>query len=95
MRNRFRALMLVGFLTAVVIPVAFALSYDADQPATVDTSPAVMAATVVAAPSVVPSASGLARPFPEVAVLFVVGAALIGVAAAVRRTSKHGLGVRN
>jgi hypothetical protein len=87
--------MLVGIVATVIIPVAFALSSDAKQPTTVEPPPAVMAATVVAAPSVVPSMSGLTRPVPEVAALFVVGTMLIGVAAAVRRSSKQGYGIRN
>jgi hypothetical protein len=90
MRNRFRVLILVGLIGAIVVPVVIALTSKTGTPRAAEPATAVMAATVVAAPVVVQSASGVAQPLPEGAALFIVGAVLIGAAAAVRRSSRSG-----
>ncbi|MGE0448720.1 MAG: hypothetical protein AB7Q29_03965 [Vicinamibacterales bacterium] len=88
MRKRVRVLLLAALVAAVVVPVGFALSLDASRRAA---SPRevlfVPASDVVSVPAPI-LASRTARLLPGVpdgAKLLVAGAALFGLAAAVRR----------
>jgi hypothetical protein len=95
MRNRFRVLTLLTIAAAVIaLPIFIAVSSRARAPRAAEPATPVMAATVVAVPAVVQSGSGVTQPVPEGATLFVVGAVLIGVAAAVRRSARPGLRAR-
>jgi hypothetical protein len=89
MRKRFRVLLLAAIVAAAVVPFGFALSMQS-APRTTHSSHGMLATT-----SAVSAASALARPgdssplsilrpMPDSAVLFFVGAVLVGLAAAVR-----------
>jgi hypothetical protein len=74
MRKRYRVLFLAGLVAALVVPVGFALSIDSTLVS--------FAHPVVVAPANLPSWS-----IPDAAKLFLVGAVLFGLAAAVRKSS--------
>jgi hypothetical protein len=91
MRKRFRVLILAAIIAAVVVPVGFALSREADASAATPhmQGAPVVATNITAAP--VATTPGDAAPVallpsvPDGAKLFFVGTALFGIAAAVRR----------
>jgi len=74
-RKRYRVLLFALLVAALVVPVGFALSVES-EPAS---APRPVVATTVTTVSTFPSVSGSTK-------LFLVGAALFGLAAAVRRT---------
>jgi hypothetical protein len=91
MRKRFGVLVLAALIAAVVVPVGFALSREADS---LTVTPhmqgaAVVASTIAAAPAVVAhdrSNPGSSMPsLPDGAKLLFVGTVLFGLAAAMRR----------
>ncbi len=84
--------MLAAIVAAVVVPVGFALSLESEPAATPFASHAVMtpnAAPVVASTVLVgthePATQSMLHPVPDAAKLFVVGSALFGLAAALRK----------
>jgi hypothetical protein len=91
MRRRFRVLALAAIIAAVVVPLGFALSREADAVAVTPhvQGAAVVASTIAVSPKAIGrdrSASMLRLPsVPAGAKLLFVGTALFGVAAAVRR----------
>jgi hypothetical protein len=91
MRKRFRVLVLAAIIAAVVVPVGFALSREADS---VTVTPhmqgaAVVASTIAVAPAVVGRDGSMPRSsipsLPDGAKLLFVGTVLFGLAAAMRR----------
>jgi hypothetical protein len=90
MRKKARILILAAIVAAVVVPVGFALSLESNERA-VSAAHAVtpIANAAATVPVVVVSATNLAVPampdVPEGAKLLVVGGALFGLAAAVKR----------
>jgi hypothetical protein len=91
MRKRFRILLLAAIVAAAIVPFGFALSMQT-APRTPRSSQGVLATTsaVNAAGALVrpgdSSHASILRPMPDWAALFVAGAVLFGVAAAVRKT---------
>ena len=85
MRKRYRVLLLAAIAAAFVVPVGFALSLESPAPRVARATPAVVAH---AAPAAVDSSSSDASlQLPDGAKLLVVGTALFGLAAAVRRAA--------
>jgi hypothetical protein len=93
MRKRFRVLLLAAIIAAVIVPVGFALSREADS-ATVTShmqGATVVASNITAVPVVV--TGDAARPvafmpsMPDGAKLLFVGTVLFGLAAAMRRAA--------
>jgi hypothetical protein len=88
MRKRFRVLILAAIIAAVVVPVGFALSREADVMPTRHPNGVALAASTIATPAVViPIATDTASfpAVPEGAKLILVGTVLFGLAAAMRR----------
>jgi type II secretory pathway component PulL len=94
-RKRYRVVMLAALVAALVVPVGFALSLES-SPGWRSARPTVVAtpaSTLVASSVVVPTATApeltqsVAYPIPDAAKLLIVGSALIGLAAAVRKAS--------
>jgi hypothetical protein len=89
-RKRFRVLLLAAIVAGFVVPVGFALSPEyetATRPQRAGLG--ITAATAVGMPVLLGSdrpLTSLLRPVPYAARLLLVGTALIGLAAAVRRT---------
>ena len=93
MRKRFRVLILAAIIAAVVVPVGFALSREADSARMTPQlkGATVVASSITAAPVVVhtdnsPAFADLPS-LPDGAKLLFVGTALFGVAAAMRRSA--------
>jgi len=91
MRKRYRVLVLAAIVASFIVPVGFALSLEsgaATPPVQyAAAAPAVRAASGPALVAVGQSAAPLVpHTVPESAKLFVLGTALFGVAAAVRRS---------
>src|SRR4051812_35173393 len=88
-RKRFRVLILAAIVAAVVVPVGFALSLETTPvPLAGPRPPAVVALTTVAAPTAIAvqaPASPLAFVVSDALKLAFVGAAFLGLAAAVKR----------
>ena len=90
MRKRYRILLLAAIVAALIVPVGFALSLES-APATphVRYATTPVAHASVSAPAVISTretkASSVLNPIPDGAKLFVVGTALVGLAAIVRR----------
>jgi hypothetical protein len=78
-RTRFRALLLAAVLSAV--PVGFGLSFEV-EPGAADGQRAVVATAVS-----VPAAHSLLRGAPDATILLALGTVLLGLAAAVRKTT--------
>jgi ABC-type sugar transport system permease subunit len=76
MRKRYQVLLFAALVAALVVPVGFALSLDSTPIATQ------LVRSAVATPVVLPS-----WVMPDAVKLFIIGTVLIGLAAAVRRTS--------
>jgi hypothetical protein len=92
MRKRYRVLILAAIIAAVVVPVGFALSQEADSPTIAPVAPgeAVVATIATATPVVLTGehASGFEMPsIPDGAKLLVIGTVLCGIAAAMRRAA--------
>jgi hypothetical protein len=91
-RKRFRVLLLAAIVAGFVVPVGFALSPEYD---TVTRSQRaglrITSATAVGMPVLLGSRdrpfTSLLRPVPDAAKLLLLGTALIGLAAVVRKTS--------
>jgi hypothetical protein len=91
MRKRYRVLLLAIIVAALVVPVGFALSLESAGAtphvryrAAVPISLATVSAPVLV--PVHPSVTPVLQPIPDGAKLFAVGAALVGLAAVVRRS---------
>ena len=85
-RKRVRVLVFAAVVAAAVVPVGFALSLESQSPVVIAERGAPLAMTVaVRAPSV-QLIDDLPK-VPEAAQLFGMGAALLGLAAAVRRVA--------
>jgi hypothetical protein len=82
MRKRYRVLLLAALVAALIVPVGFALSLDSAPVATQIVRVGVVSPKVFPSWSAWPSWS-----MPDSVKLFVVGAVLFGLAAAVRKTS--------
>ena len=76
MRKRYRVLLFVALVVALVVPVGFALSLDATP-----------VATQIVYAGVHTGAAGLPWSVPDAAKLLGMGTILFGLAAAVRKTS--------
>ena len=91
MRKRYRVLILAALVAALVVPVGYALSIDSALKAPrTRYAVAIPAATVVAAPMVMPrvgdaAPNSLLRPLADSAKLLCIGTMLFGLAAAVRK----------
>src|SRR5213593_4780200 len=96
MRKRYRILLLAAIVAAFIVPVRFALSLESGAAtprvryrAAVPTSHVAVSAPVVSAPVLIPVPPSPALPalpsLPDGAKLFAVGAALVGLAAVLRR----------
>ncbi len=90
MRKRLRIVLLSAIVAAVVVPVGFALSLDTTRANRSPSSHAVAYAHVVTAAPVTATTSAAVAFLPELpegVKLFVAGSVLLGLAAAVRRTT--------
>lgn len=89
MRKRYRVLLLAAIVAAVIVPVGFALSLEAEPPIAPMHAPMIIAtASTAAAPALVRTEPAFADvSVPDGAKLFVVGTMLFGLAAAVRRAA--------
>lgn len=93
MRKRYRVLLLAAIVAALVVPVGFALSLESTasalrtpRAAAVTTAPAAVASSIILKPvQLEPTTTPLVRQMPDSAKLLLVGTALFGLAAAVRR----------
>lgn len=91
MRKRYRVLIFAALAAALIVPVGYALSIDSRPKTThtrYDVIPAA-AATVVAAPVMIPHAADTASdpmsPITDAVKLLCIGTVLFGLAAAVRK----------
>ena len=94
MRKRYRILILAAIVAALAVPLGFALSLESTATAVVAPQVAeiavVSASTKNAAPLLVGETArsrSVLPPLPDGAKLFVVGSALFGLAAAMRRAA--------
>ena len=89
MRKRYRVLLLAATVAAFVVPVGFALSLESAPAREVPYTPVATATPAVAAPALIAptesAAASILHSLPDGAKLFVVGGALLGLAAVVRR----------
>jgi hypothetical protein len=92
MRKRYRVLFLAALVAALVVPLGFALSLES-TPAVVAPHTAEIAVLSVSAKTDTPllvaerNSRSLLPPIPDGAKLFVIGSALFGIAAAMRRAA--------
>jgi hypothetical protein len=89
-RKRFRVLLLAAIVAGFVVPVGFALSPEYETVTRSERAAlGITSATAVGIPVLLRSSdrpfASLLRPVPDSAQLLIVGAALIGLAAAVRK----------
>ena len=91
MRKRYRVLILAALVAALVVPVGYALSIDsAPKAQRTRYAAAIPAATIVAAPRLMPRVAETApnspmSPLSDSAKLLFIGTGLFGLAAAVRK----------
>jgi hypothetical protein len=89
-RKRFRVLLLAAIVAGFVVPVGFALSPEYETVTRPQRAGlAITSATAVGMPALLGTSdrpfTSLLRPVPDAAKLLLVGTALIGLAAAVRK----------
>lgn len=91
MRKRYRVFLLAAIVAALVVPVGFALSLESapmrtSYSAAVTTAPAAVASSIILKPvPVEPATTPFGHSVTDSAKLLLVGTALFGLAAAVRR----------